>query len=353
MRYGVVAMLCGALLPPGRAAAQLEASVGAGVSTVRLSDGRSFGAVTLAPSVRLFGRARFAAAHGSLAALPDGAWSGQLRVDAWDALTRPSGRGVAVAGSLAGSALSSAPRAGSAELLGEVFASVDERGVALAAGVALGSITGLQSVTATRLRARAWWQHPMAHYSLTIEPTGLEGRWYTDVQVGVTVERARVSLTGSVVGRIGQSSDQLTGNVAATWRPSERWAVEGGVGGFLADPLLGYGRARSVSAGMRAFFGARAVRLTAPLAARRVGDSVVVRVRVPGAASVAIAGDWSAWSPVPLREVGKAQWEGVLAIAPGTHRFNLLVDGTRWLVPAGIAVVTDDLGGTAGLLVVP
>lgn len=354
MRYGIVAALCGTLLPAGRFAAQAEASVGAGAGTVRLSDGRSFGAVTLAPTIRLFSPTRFASLQGSLAALPDGVWNGQIRVDAWDALAVSSGRGLAVTGALAGAALSRAPRAGSAELLAEVFASSAGRGVALAGGVALGSISGFSTRTATRVRARAWWQRPDVQYSLTIEPTGLEHRWYTDIQLGATVERSRASITVSALGRVdGRLPDQLTAGVFASWRPSERWALEGNVGGFLSDPFLGYGRALSASAGVRAYIGKRRMRLTGPLAGVRAGDSVTVRVRVREARTVAIAGDWSAWSPIPLRRLGNDVWEGRFAIAPGTYRFNLLVDGTRWMVPPGIAVITDDLGGTAGLLVVP
>jgi hypothetical protein len=42
-----------------------------------------------------------------------------------------------------------------------------------------------------------------------------------------------------------------------------------------------------------------------------------------------------------------------LVLAPGTYRFTLVVDGTRWMVPAGIATVPDDMGGEQGLLIVP
>ena len=40
-------------------------------------------------------------------------------------------------------------------------------------------------------------------------------------------------------------------------------------------------------------------------------------------------------------------------LAPGTYRFTLVVDGTRWLVPAGVVTVPDEMGGEQGLLVVP
>jgi len=83
-----------------------------------------------------------------------------------------------------------------------------------------------------------------------------------------------------------------------------------------------------------------------------VGDSLVVRFRLGGAATVAIAGDWNAWKPVPLSSLGQGRWEGVLALPPGLYHFNLLVDGTEWVVPNGVTTVDDGLGGSVGVLVV-
>src|SRR6266496_2341001 len=84
----------------------------------------------------------------------------------------------------------------------------------------------------------------------------------------------------------------------------------------------------------------------------RRGDSIVVRFRFTGARAVAIAGDWNEWRPVPLVAVGDEVWERALLVAPGTHQFNLLVDG-EWVVPHGVATLADELGGLVALLVVP
>jgi hypothetical protein len=98
-----------------------------------------------------------------------------------------------------------------------------------------------------------------------------------------------------------------------------------------------------------------AVRHPELVVARRVGARVLVRVRLSGATSVAIAGEWTNWSPVQLRRIkaGSHEWEGDFELAPGTYRFNLLVDGARWTLPAGVASVPDELGGRVALLVVP
>jgi hypothetical protein len=42
----------------------------------------------------------------------------------------------------------------------------------------------------------------------------------------------------------------------------------------------------------------------------------------------------------------------VLALPPGLYHFNLLVDGTEWVVPNGVTTVDDGLGGLVGVLVV-
>ena len=42
----------------------------------------------------------------------------------------------------------------------------------------------------------------------------------------------------------------------------------------------------------------------------------------------------------------------MLTLKPGLYHFNLLVDGTEWVVPNGVATVNDGLGGLVGVLVV-
>src|SRR5256885_311806 len=69
--------------------------------------------------------------------------------------------------------------------------------------------------------------------------------------------------------------------------------------------------------------------------------------------AVAIAGDWNRWQPVPLRSLGASLWEGTLALKRGLYPFNLLVDGSDWVVPTGVATVPDGLGGMVGVLLVP
>jgi hypothetical protein len=66
-----------------------------------------------------------------------------------------------------------------------------------------------------------------------------------------------------------------------------------------------------------------------------------------------VAGDWTAWRPVPLEQALDGRWILRLQLAAGIYRFNLIVDGERWIVPAGFATVDDGFGGKAGVLVIP
>ncbi len=86
------------------------------------------------------------------------------------------------------------------------------------------------------------------------------------------------------------------------------------------------------------------------VAAHRGGDTVVVRFRMPAARSVAIAGNWNAWTPAALRALGDDIWEAALRLPQGTYYFNLVVDGQDWVVPGGVATISDGMGGVVAVL---
>jgi hypothetical protein len=73
---------------------------------------------------------------------------------------------------------------------------------------------------------------------------------------------------------------------------------------------------------------------------------------MPGAQSVGIAGTWNEWKPRALHPVGGDIWEGALQLPPGTYHFNLIVDGSEWVVPGGVATAPDGMGGLIAVLIV-
>jgi negative regulator of sigma E activity len=74
------------------------------------------------------------------------------------------------------------------------------------------------------------------------------------------------------------------------------------------------------------------------------GQTVWVRFLYPNseADSVAVAGDFSQWEPVPLspRTVdGETVWTGLVPVSRGEHEYQFLINGDRW-VPDPLAPVT-------------
>jgi 1,4-alpha-glucan branching enzyme len=84
---------------------------------------------------------------------------------------------------------------------------------------------------------------------------------------------------------------------------------------------------------------------------------VTLEVKAPGARTVDVSGDFTAWNPVKLVPAagggeGGGVWRISLPMTRGTHQINIRVNGGRWIVPPGLTPMTDEFGGTVGLLVV-
>jgi hypothetical protein len=67
---------------------------------------------------------------------------------------------------------------------------------------------------------------------------------------------------------------------------------------------------------------------------------------------VEIAGDWNGWQPAPISRDGSGRWMVPAHLEPGVYRFNLRVDGARWIVPEGVAQIEDGFGDRVGLLII-
>jgi hypothetical protein len=200
------------------------------------------------------------------------------------------------------------------------------------------------------------------NYGVSIEPTRFLGAWFTDATANATANAAAfvTSLWGTV--RISSAyGSKAGGGVQLRIFPVSRLSLELGAGSYLPDPYQGLPQAGYVTAGLRLFASHRApaptpapVRPTSPpLTPARRGDSVVVRFHMEGATSVAIGGDWDGWEPHALQRLAGDLFEGALALRSGTYHFTLLVNGTEWVVPRGVAIITDEAGEMVGVLVVP
>ncbi len=348
-------------------AAQSDASVGVGAGTVRYAGGSSFSSAAVSPTVEFDAPTFTASGNGTLASLPGGVWSTQGRGDAW-AASHKVFRDVQLGGEAiaAGVRRSDGVWSAAAHAVGEVIWSGPAWGIALGGGpsagwavdsIPAGGQPSVSSVQALHFRARGWRQAGQTYASFSVEPTRFLGAWFTDVGTGVTLARGPTTATLWAQARLSVaygSKAALSAALQSFVSPFVSLEVAGG--GYLPDPYQSLPRAGYFTFAVRLHARRHAIHALAargppPLTATR-GDSLVVRFHMSGATSVSIAGDWNAWKPAPLRPVGNDVWEGVLTLRAGVHHFNLLVDGTDWVVPHGVANVNDGLGGMVGVLIV-
>jgi len=346
-------------LLPVTLCAQRQASLGIGTGIVRYSGGSSFSALTVSPAAQRLSPWSFLGFSGSLSLLEGGVRAGQARADLWTSLSRREhGIRPAISATASTTTRSDGVAAGSAAAVIEAM----DHGVALGVGAITGVIQGEPGVGAFRIRGRTWWQHDPSspQLSFTTEATHFLGAWYTDVVGGVTYDRGRTVGSVWLSGRFSKTYGS-TGAASASLQyfltPSI--AVEASGGNYLRDPFQGLPRAGFVAGAIR-FFAARRVAMAALPAARpalqplvamhRGGDTVAVRFHMIGARSVAIAGNWNEWKPEALRGLGEDIWEATMRLAPGTYYFNLVVDGSEWVVPGGVATIPDGMGGLIAVL---
>jgi len=359
MRMGPVSFLALLVVMPLTLCAQRQASLGVGTGIVRYAGGSSFSALTVSLAAQRLSASTYLGTGAAVSLLEGGVWAGQARADIWATLSRrPKGLRPAVGATFAASTRSDGVAAGSGSALLEVLGN----GIAVGAGFVTGVIQQEPGVGALRVRGRAWWQPGPSptQLSLTTEATRFLGAWYTDVVGGISFDRARTVGSLWLSGRFS-SVYGSTGAASATLQYflTPFVAVEASGGNYLRDPFQGLPRAGFVTGVIRVFAARRASMLRpAPVqaglqplvAAHRGGDTVVVRFRMPAAQSVAIAGNWNAWTPEPLHALGEDIWEAALRLPPGTYYFNLVVDGQEWVVPGGAATISDGMGGLIAVL---
>lgn len=346
------------VVTPVTLCAQRQASLGVGTGIVRYSGGSSFSSLTLAPAAQRLSPSTYLGVSGSMSLLEGGVWASQGRADLWATLShRTSGVRPAVSATISGSTRTDGVAAGSGTAVIEGVGN----NVALGVGVATGVIQQVPGVGALRLRGRAWWQinATPAQLSLTTEATRFLGAWYTDVVGGVTFDGTRTAGSLWLSGRLSKTYGSTgAANATVQYFLTPSVAIEASGGNYLRDPFQGLPQAGFLAGGVRVFTSRREAMVRSapaqpalqPLVAAHRGDTLVVRFRMPAAHSVAIAGNWNGWTPADLRALGDDIWEAALRLPPGTYYFNLLVDGREWVVPGGVATISDGMGGLIAVL---
>jgi hypothetical protein len=233
----------------------------------------------------------------------------------------------------------------------------------LLGGASVGGVRRVDSTADMALTARASVRRDLGPVSLEAGVNATRGgpTRFADATLSVSLHAAALAVTGLAGARSGDLANRpwLQGRVSYRIVP---WArLEAQAGTYPRD-LSGFTGGSFVSVGVwldlhrwggMGGAGVRGVRAPPSVVVEPAGPGrQQVTFRVPGANSVSIAGEWNEWTPVPLEPLGDARWRATLALRQGVHRYSLVVDGDRWVLPRGVATLPDDLGGQVALLVI-
>jgi hypothetical protein len=323
----------------------------------------SLGSASVAPFVEWVTGSTYGLLGGNLTAFEGGQWASQARGDL-SLLVRPAGPAGRVFGEVLGSAAGSLHSTGyrTAATRGELRLHLAGRTAGLWAGGTgatgwMSSSTGI--ATALGPTAGAWARHRAWSVSAHWAPLRFEGYWFPEVQGRLSTTVGPVDLMGYAGWRgapsaSGLSSSTWGGGTLALWF-TRRVALVVGGGSYPADLIQALPRGRYVTAGIRLSAGRPSV-WTTPSGLRAIYTQAPgegeLRFAVPGATRVELVADWTHWQPVPMERGQDGQWVLRVALPPGVYRFNLIVDGERWIVPEGVTAVDDGYGGKNCLLVV-
>ncbi|HUG38289.1 MAG TPA: glycogen-binding domain-containing protein [Candidatus Limnocylindrales bacterium] len=216
------------------------------------------------------------------------------------------------------------------------------------------------AVTGVVPAAGLWAQGGPVRATLSYMHTRMLDETYPEANVALALTRGPLDLTVYGGHRIspfdGEGLDETWGGAAAAiWLlPHAALLVSGGKYG--SDLFQGLPGGQFVSIGIRLTpRRSRPVPISAPAPivytaeAARTGS---IGFQVEGATRVEIAGDWNGWQPTPLSRDGSGRWIVPADLEPGVYRFNLRVDGERWIVPDGVAQIDDGFGDRVGLLII-
>lgn len=220
------------------------------------------------------------------------------------------------------------------------------------------SDTGI--VTAVGPTAGGWVRYGSLRGTVIATPLRQEGWWFPEVSAHVSVALGPVDVLAYSGWRGAPAASGIGastwGGVTAAWWVHTNAALLVAAGSYPPDLLQGLPRARYLSAGIRLAGRRPVVPVIKPLG-RPVyevrGGVPQLQFHLPDATRVDIVGDWTSWQPVAMQRGPGGNWTLPTHLSRGVYRFNLIVDGERWMVPKGVTVVDDGYGGHAGLLIVP
>ncbi|MEP6832591.1 MAG: glycogen-binding domain-containing protein [Gemmatimonas sp.] len=200
--------------------------------------------------------------------------------------------------------------------------------------------------------------------SKSVPDTGSSASWRRWSEAGASIgwARGRFALDATLSARpkLGSYTAAVWGDVSAVAGVTSHVAVVAATHSIPDSPGIVFSAQRSASIGLRiappAMF--RPPPPT-PIRSASTGFRVqangsgnyTITMTVPNARSVELAGDFTAWEAIKLRQLDATHWEIALSVASGSHRCNVRIDGADWVPPPGLPSIKDEFNGRVGLFV--
>ena len=358
----------------------VEGSVELGGVALRYADTMSTAAVTVTPRLTADWNSASVEAFGTYSQFTTGGWATQGILSASQFVPVRHGLFGELSGFVGGSTHSDGTRTGEFIANGRVH--VSRGGNEVFGGVGVGR-TWDEAAWRNILLGEAGVSLSLRQITalLTITPTMVDDSIkYADTQASLTRKGDRVEL-GALLGfRVGDQVTTLSANVKS-WASASAvfWMTRGialvaGIGNYPIDPTQGFPGGRFASLSFRLARhesapsqanestsdetppnvpAAGAIPVVTEFSAKRRTDgTVTLQVSVPGAQLVEINGDFTNWDPIKLAPAGPDSWSVTLPMKNGKYQMNVRVNGGKWIVPPGLLSMSDEFGGTVGLLVV-
>jgi len=370
--WAVTAVVACSSAAAPRLVAQVKAAVDLGVSNVHYDGFLPSTAAAVSPSFRWASPRTLVVANGSYLRFASGNRSLQANMSG-SLFSAPLGRWTGELSALAGASqyrdftgFSHALLTGRLHLDG------------VANGAWIGGTGGTTSfVNAQRpvaaLLAGLWRRQFTAIWMVNASYSRVGDSAYTDVEGATRAARGHFTFDGSLGARVWSrgGGHGVYGEASGSYAVAPWIALVLAGGRYPTDPTRGSVAGRYVTLSLRlTTLPSRAstppLTLPRPVVHHSAPDSedppaVSAELRDDGgfvihaaARTVEIEGDFTDWQPLTLSQRDLAAWTLPMALAAGTYRFSIRIDGGEWFVPAGVTRVPDDFGsGMVGLLTVP
>lgn len=363
-------VLASLFFPVWAGAQRVSSSLDIGGSAMRYADSISSNGPSLSPSISLDWPRNSLALSGTLSGF-SGGWSSQGAVNG-SVFTPSAGLFVGeLAGSTGGSVHQDDSRTGQMLAIARLHAMATTSGAWIGAGLGR-TWDGFVWRNVVASEAGGWLNSGSVSLVGSVAPMRVEDTIrYVDTQLSTRWASPRLELGASLGVRSGAHIPAIggTGNswgsIAVVGWLAARVGLVLDAGTYPVDLTQGFpgGRFATISLRLRT-----SPQRDSPAAASDDGvrskgvasfsvqpgsDLTMIRVRAPGAQTVEIMADFTGWRPVALRPAGDGSWFLATRVDRGAHQLNLRVNGGDWAVPPGLPVVTDEFGGSIGLLVIP